>query len=73
MAKTKQSAKDCGSTYPSVAALAQDLGLCERSLRDAIRRGEVPVIKLGRSFILPRTAIRRWLEEAGRPVAADLR
>ena len=32
-----------GSTYPTVAALAVDLGLSERSTRAALRRDEIPL------------------------------
>jgi excisionase family DNA binding protein len=53
------------STYRSVAELATDLGLSERSTRDALRRGEIPHIRVGRRFILPRAAIAEWLRTAG--------
>jgi excisionase family DNA binding protein len=55
-----------GSTYRSVAALAADIGLSERSTRSALRRGEIPHIRVGRRFILPGTAIAEWLRSAGR-------
>jgi excisionase family DNA binding protein len=54
------------STYRSVAALAADIGLSERSTRSALRRGDIPHIRVGRRFILPRTAIADWLRAAGR-------
>ena len=54
-----------GSAYPSVAALAEDLGLSERSVRTALRRDEIPHIRVGKRYILPRSAIQRWLENAG--------
>src|ERR1700684_3215344 len=54
------------SAYRSVAALAADLGLSERSTRSALRRGEIPHIRVGRRFILPRAAIAEWLRTAGR-------
>jgi excisionase family DNA binding protein len=53
------------STYPSVAALAADIGLSERSTRSALRRGEIPHIRIGRRFILPKAAIADWLRSAG--------
>jgi excisionase family DNA binding protein len=53
------------STYPSVAALAEDIGLSERSTRSALRRGEIPHIRVGRRFILPKAAIAEWLRTAG--------
>jgi excisionase family DNA binding protein len=54
------------STYPSVAALAADIGLSERSTRNALRRGEIPHLRIGRRFILPKAAIAEWLRSAGR-------
>jgi excisionase family DNA binding protein len=60
-----------GSTFPSVAALAADLGLSERSTRSALRRGEIPHIRVGRRFILPRVAIAEWLRTAGRSVEPE--
>ena len=53
------------STYPSVAALASEIGLSERSMRSALRRGEIPHIRVGRRFILPKAAIAEWLRSAG--------
>jgi excisionase family DNA binding protein len=59
---------ESASTYRSVAELAADIGLSERSTRDALRRGEIPHIRIGRRFILPRAAIAEWLRTAGRKV-----
>jgi hypothetical protein len=79
MRKTKQNANQSGSAYRSVRELAGDIGMCERSLRDALRRGEVPCIKIGKRYILPRSAIAEWLRTAGgeaaplSPVAGNLR
>lgn len=64
-------AGDNQSTYPTVAALAADLGLSERSTRSALRRGEIPHIRVGRRFILPRAAIADWLRSAGRSNQAE--
>jgi excisionase family DNA binding protein len=55
----------CASTYRSVAELATDIGLSERSTRAALRRGEIPHIRVGRRFILPRAAVAEWLRTAG--------
>jgi len=55
----------CASTYRSVAELAADIGLSERSTRSALRRGEIPHIRVGRRFILPKAAIAEWLRTAG--------
>jgi excisionase family DNA binding protein len=64
---TNNESADTGnqSTYPSVAALAAEIGLSERSTRSALRRGEIPHIRVGRRFILPKAAIAEWLRSAG--------
>src|ERR1035438_14220 len=59
------------STYRSVAALAAEIGLSERSTRNALRRGEIPHIRVGRRFILPKAAIAEWLRSAGRSLEAE--
>jgi excisionase family DNA binding protein len=59
------------STYHTVAALAADLGLSERSTRSALRRGQIPHIRVGRRFILPKAAIAEWLRTAGRHLELD--
>jgi excisionase family DNA binding protein len=64
--ESESEARGRESTYRSVAALAADLGLSERSTRSALQRGEIPHIRVGRRFILPRTAIAEWLRSAGR-------
>jgi len=68
----EQQSGGCESTYRSVAALAADLALSERSTRDALRRGEIPHIRIGRRFILPKAAIAEWLRTAGGSIAAEL-
>lgn len=60
-----------GSTYATVTALAADLGLSERSTRAALRRGEIPHIRIGRRFILPKAAIAEWLRTAARAGDAE--
>jgi excisionase family DNA binding protein len=62
---SKRIPKESSSAYPSVRALADDIGMCERSVRDALRRGEIPCIKIGKRYILPRAAIAEWLRNAG--------
>ena len=59
------------NTYRSAAALAADIGLSERSTRNALRRGEIPHIRVGRRFILPKAAIAEWLRTAGRSLEVD--
>jgi excisionase family DNA binding protein len=69
--KPKSKADDkTRSAYPHVRALAFDLGLSERSTREAIRRGDIPHIRVGKRIILPRTAIQDWLKSAGQAASA---
>jgi excisionase family DNA binding protein len=63
--QTDSAAAPSQSTYRSVAALAAEIGLSERSTRGALRRGEIPHIRIGRRFILPKAAISEWLRSAG--------
>lgn len=54
----------------NVEDLASRLGISRISLYEAIRRGEVPHIRIGRRIVLPREAIDRWLacrRDHGRP------
>jgi excisionase family DNA binding protein len=62
----------CASTYRSASELAADIGLSERSTRAALRRGEIPHIRVGRRFILPKAAIAEWLRTGGRSTASGL-
>jgi excisionase family DNA binding protein len=51
--------------YPSVKVLARELGisqaLCYRHLAD----GTIPAIRLGFRYIVSKSAVARWLAEAG--------
>ena len=61
-----------GNVYPSVEALATALGISRQSTYSALRSGEIPSIRLGKRFILPKAAIQEWLRSAGgtmRPTA----
>lgn len=54
-----------GTTYPSVDALAEELGISRHAAYAALRRGTIPHIRIGRRFVLPRSAIAEWLRSAG--------
>ena len=58
------------SAYQSVGALARDLGMCERSVREGLRRNEIPHLRVGKRYILPRAAIQEWLKTAGGKVGS---
>jgi excisionase family DNA binding protein len=40
------------------------------SFYSAIKRGEVPHLKLGKRILIPRHAFMRWLDRAGQPEPA---
>jgi len=44
------------------------LGISRRKVYDGLNSGEIPSIRLGRRFIIPKSSIARWLEDANRPV-----
>ena len=50
----------------AITELAKRLGIGRNSLYAAIRRGEVPNIRLAGRIILPRPAIDAWLKSAGK-------
>ena len=47
------------------AILGKD-NISRASVYAAIRRGEIPHLKLGKRLLVPRYAFERWLETAGR-------
>lgn len=52
------------TTY-SVDETAALLGISRNGAYEAIRRGEIPAIKIGGRIVVPRAALDRWLESAG--------
>lgn len=51
--------------YPSVDALANSLGISREKAYKSLRDGEIPSIRLGKRFIVPRAAVDEWLRTAG--------
>jgi len=51
--------------YASVDELARELGISRQKAYDGLRNGQIPCIRLGKRFILPRSAITSWLQNAG--------
>ncbi len=45
------------------------LGISRSTAYEAVRRGELPVIRIGRRLVIPRVAVERLLKEAGQPDA----
>ena len=53
-------------TVLTIAETAKLLRLGESSIYDAVRRGDIPVVVIGRRLLVPRMALERLLEEGGR-------
>jgi excisionase family DNA binding protein len=54
------------ATYSSVDELAKELGICRVIAYAALKRGDIPSIRIGKRYIIPRTAIAEWLKSAGK-------
>lgn len=55
----------------SVPEAARLLGLGRNSVYEAVRRGEVPAVRVGRRLVVPVRALEAWLEDKVRPVEAS--
>jgi excisionase family DNA binding protein len=53
------------TTYTSVDELATEIGISRQAAYAALRRNIIPHIRIGKRFILPRSAIAEWLRTAG--------
>jgi excisionase family DNA binding protein len=63
-------AKWDGRTTLTIDEVGEILGLSRPSAYAAANRGDLPVIRVGRRFIVPRHALERMLDEVSRPVTA---
>ncbi len=52
------------AVYPSVEALAAEIGISRHACYQAIKRGLIPHYRFGRRIVLPKASIHRWLESA---------
>ena len=59
------STTDAGRLNYSVPELARRLDLGTESVYEAIKRNEIPHLRIGRRIILPKSAIDEWLKSAG--------
>ena len=50
----------------SVKEAAVILGLGQSSAYEAVRRGDIPTITIGRRYLVPKLALEKLLEEGGR-------
>ena len=51
----------------SVEEVAAQLGIGRNQAYEAIHRGEIPSIRVGRRLLIPTAALERLLEQAGQP------
>lgn len=58
-----------GAVYRSVESLASEIGLSRASTYTGLNNGTIPSIRIGKRFVLPKAAISKWLESAGRKAA----
>lgn len=56
------------STF-TIPEAAKILGIGRTAAYDAARTGQIPVIKIGKRLLVPKTALDRMLSEAGCPQA----
>lgn len=42
---------------------AEYLGLCETNILKYLRSGEIPSIRMGRRYLIPKEALDKWLNE----------
>ena len=54
----------------SICEAGKVLGIGRSAAYEAARKGELPVLKIGRRLLVPVVALERLLAEAGRPTAA---
>ena len=52
----------------TVEEAARLLGISRSSAYEAVRRGELPTVKIGRRYVVPRVALERLLDQSGRTV-----
>ena len=53
----------------TVEEAARVLGISRSSAYEAVRRGELPTVKIGRRYVVPRVALERLLNQAGQTAA----
>jgi excisionase family DNA binding protein len=68
---TNQIAQAERAVYQSVDELAGMLGINRQRVYAGLRDGQIPSIRLGRRFLLPRDAINSWLRTAGGSLRAS--
>ena len=52
--------------------LAEKLGVGRGAVYEGLRNGTIPSIRLGKRFIIPKSAIEEWLKQQGRRAKGTL-
>jgi excisionase family DNA binding protein len=60
------------NVYNSVDELAEELGISRASTYKALRNGELPSLRIGKRFIVPRAAIRELFRHPGAVAPAQV-
>ena len=55
----------------TIPAAGQALGISRNAAYEAARRGEIPTIRIGRLLLVPKVALERMLESAGKGRAVE--
>lgn len=59
------------AVFPSVEALAAEIGLSRTLTYIGLRDGSIPSIRIGKRFVISRVAIEKWLASAGGSLHAE--
>jgi excisionase family DNA binding protein len=69
VAKSPETAREKNKAIPSRCLkpreAAREAGIGETNFYRMLQRGEVPCIRVGNRFVIPRVAFDRWLAECG--------
>jgi excisionase family DNA binding protein len=57
----KRTSEGLSSVFESVDELAAEINLSRAKTYEGLRSGVIPSIRVGKRFIVPREAVRRWL------------
>jgi excisionase family DNA binding protein len=66
MRQEDKRSKGAGAATISPDELARTLGVSRHGVYEGLRNGSIPSIRLGKRFVIPRSAIDRWLQTAGK-------
>ncbi|MCM1228396.1 MAG: helix-turn-helix domain-containing protein [Clostridium sp.] len=47
----------------SVMETAKSLGVCRQKVYELIHKGDLPCIRIGRRYVIPKSAFEQWLKK----------